>query len=69
MRCPLGLIFDDLYQRCEWPGSDNQSPNHRLSSLRDKKNEIKKGKKQLRLMTTKQQQNSTVSSLYKIVEP
>jgi len=70
MRCPPGLIFDDTYQRCEWPGGNNQSPGHRLSSLRNKKPEIKNGKKHLRLMTTKQQQeNSTVSSLNKIVEP
>ena len=58
MRCPPGLVFDDLYQRCEWPGAGGQSPRHRLSSLRNRKD----GKKQIRPMTTTiQQPNSTVS--------
>ncbi|CAF0933581.1 unnamed protein product [Didymodactylos carnosus] len=35
MRCPPGLIFDDLYQRCEWPSSQQQQ--NVLGSLRDKK--------------------------------
>jgi hypothetical protein len=63
MRCPPGLVFDDLYQRCEWPGAGNQSPSHRLGSLRNKNDQMKTGKKQIRLMTTIKPQNSTVSSL------
>jgi len=63
MRCPPGLVFDDSYQRCEWPSAGIQSPNHRLGSLRNKKDQMKTGKKQIRLMTTMKQQNSTVSSL------
>jgi hypothetical protein len=35
MRCPPGLIFDDSYQRCEWPGMDTKNPSHRLSSFTD----------------------------------
>jgi hypothetical protein len=70
MRCPPGLIFDDIYQRCEWPGAGgNHSPKHRLSSLRNKKEQIKVEKKQIRLMTTIKQRNSTVSPLKKMVEP
>jgi hypothetical protein len=73
MRCPPGLVFDDSYQRCEWPGAGVQSPSHRLSSLRDKKlNKDKIKSKNLELMTTKKQQNSTVSpsnKRNKIVEP
>ena len=34
MRCPPGLVFDDLYQRCEWPGMKNSSPNRRLGNFR-----------------------------------
>jgi len=70
MRCPPGLVFDDLYQRCEWPGAVGmQASNHRLSSLRNKKDDIKNEKKQMRLMTTIKQENSTVSSSNKVVEP
>ena len=66
MRCPPGLVFDDLYQRCEWPVMSAQSPpNHRLSSLRNKKDE----KKPKILMTTIKKQNSTVSPFNKVVEP
>ncbi len=65
MRCPPGLIFDDIYQRCEWPGAGSQSPNHRLGSLRNKNS-----KKQLRLTTTvKQAKNATASPSNKLVEP
>jgi len=63
MRCPPGLVFDDLYQRCEWPAGNNQSPSHRLSSLRNKK-----AKKQtVSMTTTLKQQNSTVSPSNKVV--
>lgn len=37
MRCPPGLVFDDVYQRCEWPGAGAPIVNQRLGSLRDKK--------------------------------
>jgi hypothetical protein len=64
MRCPPGLVFDDLYQRCEWPGAGSQLPRHRLSSLRNKKD----GKKRINFMATIQQpQNSTVSTMNKVV--
>jgi hypothetical protein len=67
MRCPPGLIFDDLYQRCEWPGAGAQSPNQRLGRLRDKKSDNNKNSskteetkvKQLRLITTIKQLNTT----------
>ncbi len=65
MRCPLGLVFDDIYQRCEWPGFGGQSAKHRLSSLRNKKNE----KKQMRSMTTIKQKISTVTPATKLLEP
>ncbi|CAF4034358.1 unnamed protein product, partial [Adineta steineri] len=67
MRCPPGLIFDDIYQRCEWPGAGSQ-PNQRLGSLRNKKpdnddkNSTKTKVKKLRLMTTIKQLNLTASS-------
>jgi hypothetical protein len=69
MRCPPSLVFDDLYQRCEWPGNSNQPPNHRLSSLRNKKDQIKNEKNQSSLMTTIKQINSTVSPSNQVVEP
>jgi hypothetical protein len=69
MRCPLGLIFDDLYQRCEWPGVIIQATKHRLSSLRNKKSEAKNGKKQMPSMTTIKTKSSTVTSTNKILEP
>jgi hypothetical protein len=63
MRCPPGLIFDDIYQRCEWPGGGPQL-NQRLGSLRDKKieeskNSTKTKVKKLRLMTTMKPINKT----------
>jgi len=65
MRCPPGLVFDDLYQRCEWPG--NGLPNQRLGSLRDKKMEDNKNStktkvKRIRLMTTTKPLNTTLPS-------
>ena len=76
MRCPPGLIFDDLYQRCEWPGAGGiRSSNHHLSSLRNKKDEKKANKKQMRLLTTassssSKQSNSTVMPMMKkLTEP
>jgi hypothetical protein len=67
MRCPPGLVFDDIYQRCEWPGGGAQSPNQRLGSLRDKnfddnKNSTKPKVKKLRLMTSIKQLNATSST-------
>jgi hypothetical protein len=59
MRCPPSLVFDDSYQRCEWPGTGAQTPRHRLSSLRNRKD----GKKQIQ-----QPQNSTVSTLNTVVQ-
>jgi hypothetical protein len=66
MRCPPGLVFDDSYQRCEWPGGP--SPNQRLGSLRDKKfdenkNLTKTKVKKLRLMTSIKQLNTTSTTL------
>jgi hypothetical protein len=70
MRCPPGLVFDDVYQRCEWPGAGTPSINQRLGSLRDRKfDEINKtihksGKlkvKQPRLLTSTKQSNSTLT--------
>ena len=74
MRCPPGLIFDDLYQRCEWPGAGGiRSTNHHLSSLRNKKDGKKANKKQMRMLTTNvtsKQRNSTVTPMMKkLVEP
>jgi hypothetical protein len=69
MRCPLGLVFDDLYQRCEWPGVGSQSTKHRLGSLRNKKPEGKNAKKAMLSMTTIKTKNSTVTPLNKILEP
>jgi len=68
MRCPPGLVFDDIYQRCEWPGAGAQPPNQRLGSLRDKKfdenkNSTKTKVKKLRLMTTTKQLNTTLTTL------
>ncbi|CAF4763326.1 unnamed protein product [Rotaria socialis] len=70
MRCPPGLVFDDSYQRCEWPGAGPQMINQRLSSLRDMKSEdnkngTKTSVKKMRLMTTMKQApkaSSTVST-------
>ena len=64
MRCPPGLVFDDGYQRCEWPGAGSPIANQRLGSLRDKKvvehnNSTKTKVKKLRLMTTLKQLNAT----------
>jgi len=65
MRCPPGLVFDDIYQRCEWPGAS--SLNQRLGSLRDKKhndrNTTKTKVKKLHLMTTLKQLNGTSTTL------
>ena len=70
MRCPPGLIFDDLYQRCEWPGAGGiRSANHHLSSLRNKKDEKKANKKQMRLLTTSKQQNATVAPTKNFIQP
>jgi len=67
MRCPPGLVFDDIYQRCEWPGAGSQSLNQRLGSLRDKKhndrNITKTKVKKLHLMTTLKQLNGTSTTL------
>ncbi len=68
MRCPPGLVFDDPYQRCEWPGAGSQSLNQRLGSLRDKKfeenkNTTKPKVKKLRLMTTMKPFNATSTTL------
>lgn len=68
MRCPPGLIFDDIYQRCEWPGAGPQPPSQRLGSLRDKKiddnkNTTKTKVKKLRLMTTMKPSNTTLTKL------
>lgn len=61
MRCPPGLVFDDVYQRCEWPGAGAPIINQRLGSLRDKKSDdlnrtsLRNANvkvKQLRLMNT-----------------
>lgn len=65
MRCPPGLIFDDTYQRCEWPGAQL---NQRLGSLRDKKfddnkNSTKNKVKKLRLMTSVKYLNTTSPTL------
>jgi hypothetical protein len=64
MRCPPGLVFDDVYQRCEWPGAGVQSLNQRLGSLRDKKSDDHKNTtqtkvKKLRIMTTLKHFNTT----------
>jgi hypothetical protein len=64
MRCPPGLVFDDTYQRCEWPG--NPFLNQRLGSLRDRKfdetkNSTKMKVKKLRVMTTIKHSNTTSS--------
>ncbi|CAF3242334.1 unnamed protein product [Rotaria sp. Silwood2] len=74
MRCPPGLVFDDLYQRCEWPGAGGgiQLPNHRLSSLRNKQDQIINEMKQMNFMTTIKQKISTVPPLnkgYKVADP
>jgi len=66
MRCPPGLVFDDSYQRCEWPGAPLL--NQRLGSLRDKKfdehkNTTKTKVKKLRLMTSIKQLNTTSTTL------
>lgn len=67
MRCPPGLVFDDVYQRCEWPGAGAPMINQRLGSLRDKKSDdLNKTSlrsanlkiKQLRLMTTLKANNN-----------
>ena len=68
MRCPLGLVFDDLYQRCEWPGLSAQATKHRLSSLRNKKSEGKTVKKQVSPTTIKPR-SSTVTPANRIPEP
>lgn len=65
MRCPPGLVFDDTYQRCEWPGA--LPPTQRLGSLRDKKfdeikNSTKTKVKKLRLMTSVKNLNTTTTS-------
>ncbi|CAF1478555.1 unnamed protein product [Adineta ricciae] len=64
MRCPPGLVFDDSYQRCEWPGANAQNPSHRLGSLRSKK-------QQMRTMSTMKQQQTTftVSPTKKFLNP
>ena len=69
MRCPPSLVFDDLYQRCEWPGAGVQTPNYRLGSLRNNKEQLTNRKYQTPLMSTIQQQNSTESSLVKVLVP
>ncbi|CAF1471049.1 unnamed protein product [Adineta steineri] len=69
MRCPPSLVFDDSYQRCEWPGAGVQTPNNRLRSLRNKKDQNNIKKKQFNSMTTLKQENTTVSSLNKVVMP
>lgn len=72
MRCPPSLVFDDLYQRCEWPSAGVPSPNHRLGSLRNKQDLAKNEKKIIDFKTTMKQKSSTVSSMntnYKIAEP
>ena len=64
MRCPPGLVFDDSYQRCEWPGANAQNPSHRLGSLRNKKQQMRK------ISTMKQQQATfTVSPTKKFLNP
>lgn len=65
MRCPPGLVFDDLYQRCEWPKNGPQSPMHRLSSLKNKFESIKDEAKLLSVVTTTKPKLTTVSSLKK----
>ena len=80
MRCPPGLIFDDVYQRCEWPGAGSQQANQRLGSLRDKKpddnkNTTKSKVKKIHLTTTIKQLNltsttvSTTNQTTKLAEP
>ena len=66
MRCPPGLVFDDSYQRCEWPSPGSPLPHHRLGSLRDKKsNDDKNGTKskikKLHLMATIKQFTKTAT--------
>ena len=67
MRCPPGLIFDDIYQRCEWPGASGpQVAGQRLGRLRDKKSDDNKNStkvKKLRLMTTAKPSNTTLTKL------
>lgn len=73
MRCPPGLVFDDVYQRCEWPGAGSPNVGHRLGSLRDKKSEqinqttVKTGKlkvKQFRVVSnTKSPVNATSTTM------
>ena len=68
MRCPPGLVFDDLYQRCEWPSLGSPLPHQRLGSLRDKKsNDGKNGTKskikKLHLMATLKQFTKTATPL------
>lgn len=67
MRCPPGLVFDDVYQRCEWPGAGSQSVNQRLGSLRDKKSNdtkttTKTKVKKLRVMSTTSASTITTTS-------
>ena len=70
MRCPPGLIFDDPYQRCEWPGAGLQRSSRRLSSLRGQQYEHGRNGsgndtqkiQPLRLMTTMKRATSTVSA-------
>ncbi|CAF4998923.1 unnamed protein product, partial [Rotaria socialis] len=72
MRCPPGLTFDDLYQRCEWPRNGSQPPMHRLGSLKNKPEQINNENIPISLMTTIKQKFSTVSTPskhYKIAEP
>ncbi|CAF1109060.1 unnamed protein product [Adineta ricciae] len=67
MRCPPGLVFDDVYQRCEWPGAGSQSVNQRLGSLRDKKPDDTKSTtkskvKKLRVMSTTSASTTTATT-------
>lgn len=65
MRCPPGLVFDDAYQRCEWPNAGSQMLHQRLGSLRDiksddTKNSTKSNLKKLRVTTPIKQSNKTL---------
>ena len=61
MRCPPGLVFDDSYQRCEWPINRIQSPRSRMRSLRDKIDQIKNKEQGKSLVKTQKDNHATVS--------
>jgi len=76
MRCPPGLVFDDGYQRCEWPGAGLSNPTHRLGSFREQhqqyrsvertnQNDATKMNNPARFPTTMKRASSTVSTTRK----